>query len=198
MADQLWRIAPGEAPRQYTADDGWNTVRIQGMASGLRRDRRRLPDVYLTTRARTIQTLLDRPSKPTYRDISIDAESPRPDHRRAAIHCRRPPGTRSSRTSTTMATSTCSSRRGTSATSRITRSRTVRPVPRRSRRTFSQVAEAAGVLNFARGRGPRSSTSTATGCSISSWPMTALRSGSGGTWAQAGPRRRCRWGIGSR
>ena len=72
--DQLWRIAPGEAPRLYTADDGWKTVRIQGMGIGsydVTGDG--YPDVYLTSQgANELQTLLDGPSKPTYRDISIE------------------------------------------------------------------------------------------------------------------------------
>ena len=32
--EQLWRFAPGEAPRLYTADDGWVTVQIWGMGIG--------------------------------------------------------------------------------------------------------------------------------------------------------------------
>ncbi|MEI4927531.1 hypothetical protein Q8G50_33990, partial [Klebsiella pneumoniae] len=29
--EQLWRIAPGEAPHLYTADEGWMPVQVQGM-----------------------------------------------------------------------------------------------------------------------------------------------------------------------
>ena len=32
--EQLWRIASGEAPHQYTADDGWVAERLQGMGIG--------------------------------------------------------------------------------------------------------------------------------------------------------------------
>ncbi|MFI5042350.1 MAG: FG-GAP repeat domain-containing protein, partial [Acidimicrobiales bacterium] len=32
--EQLWRIAPGAPPSQYTADDGWVSERLQGMGIG--------------------------------------------------------------------------------------------------------------------------------------------------------------------
>lgn len=69
--EQLWRIAPGEPPTLYTADDGWVSVQIQGMGiasydltgSGY-------PAVLLTSQAdNRLQTLAAGPSRPTYRDI---------------------------------------------------------------------------------------------------------------------------------
>jgi hypothetical protein len=69
--EQMWRIAPGERPTLYTADDGWVSVQIQGMGiasydltgSGY-------PAIVLTSQAdNRLQTLAAGPSQPTYRDI---------------------------------------------------------------------------------------------------------------------------------
>jgi hypothetical protein len=69
--EQLWRVAPGEPPRLYTADDGWVSVQIQGMGiasydltgSGY-------PAVVLTSQGdNRLQTLAVGPSRPTYRDV---------------------------------------------------------------------------------------------------------------------------------
>jgi hypothetical protein len=71
--EQLWRIAPGEAPRLYTANDGWMTVQVQGMGiasydltgSGY-------PDYFLTSQAANrLQTLSAGSSRPTYRDAGM-------------------------------------------------------------------------------------------------------------------------------
>jgi hypothetical protein len=71
--DQLWRMTAGEAPQLYTADDGWLTVRIQGMGIGsydLNGDG--YPDAYLTSQgANVLQSLLAGPSKPTFRDLAL-------------------------------------------------------------------------------------------------------------------------------
>jgi hypothetical protein len=71
--DQLWRIAPGEAPRLYTADDGWIALRINGMGIGsydVNGDG--YPDAYLTSQGpNVLQTLLAGPTKPTFRDIAV-------------------------------------------------------------------------------------------------------------------------------
>ena len=71
--EQLWRVAPGEAPRLYTAADGWVAVEVQGMGIGsydLTGDG--LPDVYLTSQAANrLQTLTEGPSKPAYGDIGL-------------------------------------------------------------------------------------------------------------------------------
>jgi len=71
--EQLWRIAPGEAPRLYTAADGWAPVRLNGMGIGsydVNGDG--YPDAYLTSQgANVLQTLADGPSKPAFGDIAL-------------------------------------------------------------------------------------------------------------------------------
>ena len=71
--EQLWRIAPGEPPRLYTADDGWVAERLQGMGIGsydVTGDG--YPDAYLTSQGPNIlQSLLGGPSKPTYRNLAV-------------------------------------------------------------------------------------------------------------------------------
>ncbi len=71
--DQLWRIRPGEAPREYTASDGWVSMQIWGMgiaSQDLTGDG--LPEVYLTSQGdNKLQTLLAGPTQPTYRDIAL-------------------------------------------------------------------------------------------------------------------------------
>lgn len=75
--EQLWRIEPGAAPRLYTAADGWGTVHIQGMGIGsydLTGDG--LPEVYLTSQgANRLQTLTAGASRPTYGDIGAVRDS---------------------------------------------------------------------------------------------------------------------------
>ena len=72
--DQLWRLAPGAAPRAYTLDDGWQPLQIWGMGIAsydLTGDG--YPEVYLTSQGpNTLQTLAEGPDHPTYRDISIE------------------------------------------------------------------------------------------------------------------------------
>ena len=71
--EQLWQIAPGEAPRLYTASDGWMTVQIQGMGIAgydLSGDGR--PDYFLTSQAdNRLQELTGGPGRPTYHDIAF-------------------------------------------------------------------------------------------------------------------------------
>ncbi|MFL5727290.1 MAG: CRTAC1 family protein [Chloroflexota bacterium] len=74
--EQLWRIGPGEAPRLYTADDGWKPLRIWGMgiaSQDLTGDG--YPEVYLTSQGdNKLQTLADAPAPsrgPTYRDSAL-------------------------------------------------------------------------------------------------------------------------------
>jgi hypothetical protein len=71
--DQLWRIAPGEAPRLYTAEDGWLSVRLNGMGiASYDVTGDGYPDAYLTSQgANVLQTLLDGPSHPTFRNIAL-------------------------------------------------------------------------------------------------------------------------------
>lgn len=72
--EQLWRIEPGEPPRAWTADEGWQPVRIFGMgiaSQDLTGDG--LPEVYLTSQAdNKLQTLADGPEAPRYRDIALE------------------------------------------------------------------------------------------------------------------------------
>ena len=72
-SEQLWRIAPGEAPRLYTAGDGWVSLQIYGMgiaSQDLTGDG--LPEVYLTSQAdNKLQTLTAGSAQPTYRDIAL-------------------------------------------------------------------------------------------------------------------------------
>lgn len=80
--EQLWRIEPGAAPRLYTRAEGWAKMRIQGMGIGsydLTGDG--LPEVYLTSQgANRLVTLVDGASRPAYHEIGADrgAEVPHP------------------------------------------------------------------------------------------------------------------------
>ena len=71
--EQLWRIAPGEAPRAYTAADGWKQLQVWGMgiaSQDLNGDG--LPEIYITSQAdNKLQTLANGPAQPTYRDIAL-------------------------------------------------------------------------------------------------------------------------------
>ena len=71
--EQLWRIAPDDEPRLYTKDDGWQTVRIWGMgiaSQDLTGDG--FPEVYLTSQGdNKLQTLAAGPSRPDYRDMAL-------------------------------------------------------------------------------------------------------------------------------
>ena len=72
--EQLWRIEPGHPPRLYTAGDGWERVQVEGMGIAsydLTGDG--LPEVYLTSQAANhLMTLAGGPSSPTYKDIGLD------------------------------------------------------------------------------------------------------------------------------
>jgi enediyne biosynthesis protein E4 len=71
--EQLWRFAPGEAPRLYTADDGWVRVQVEGMGIAsydLTNDG--FPEVYLTSQGdNKLQTLTAGRDRPAYRDIGL-------------------------------------------------------------------------------------------------------------------------------
>ena len=71
--EQLWRIAPGEAPRLYTAGDGWMSVQIQGMGiAGYDLSGSGHPDYFLTSQADCkLQQLTGGPGQPTYQDIAL-------------------------------------------------------------------------------------------------------------------------------
>lgn len=73
--EQLWRIKPGEAPRAYGADDGWQTVRLFGMGIASRDvTGDGYPEVYLTSQGdNKLQTLAEPGpgSEPRYVDIAL-------------------------------------------------------------------------------------------------------------------------------
>jgi hypothetical protein len=71
--EQLWRIGAGTAPKEWTREEGWQTLRIWGMgiaSHDLTGDG--YPEVYLTSQAdNKLQTLTDGASRPEYEDIAI-------------------------------------------------------------------------------------------------------------------------------
>jgi len=71
--DQLWRMESGQEPREYTDADGWVRLVIWGMGIAsydLTGDG--YPEIYLTSQAdNKLQTLLAGPGQPTYRDIAL-------------------------------------------------------------------------------------------------------------------------------
>jgi hypothetical protein len=72
--EQLWRVADGEPPRQYTQEDGWQQLVIWGMGIAsfdLTGDG--FPEVFLTSQAdNKLQTLAEGPGQPNYRDIAFE------------------------------------------------------------------------------------------------------------------------------
>jgi hypothetical protein len=71
--DQLWRMAPGQAPRLYTAADGWVAMQIWGMGiASYDVTGDGYPDLFLTSQGdNKLQTLTTGPAQPTYRDIAL-------------------------------------------------------------------------------------------------------------------------------
>jgi hypothetical protein len=73
--EQLWHIAPGEAPREYTEADGWKNMQIWGMglaSQDLTGDG--YPEIYLTSQGdNKLQTLENGPARPTYKDMALKA-----------------------------------------------------------------------------------------------------------------------------
>lgn len=71
--EQLWRIEPGAPPRAYTADDGWEPLRIWGMgiaSEDITGDGH--PEVVLTSQGdNKLQTLDTTSGAPTFRDIAL-------------------------------------------------------------------------------------------------------------------------------
>ncbi|HSJ83087.1 MAG TPA: CRTAC1 family protein [Acidimicrobiia bacterium] len=72
--EQLWRIEPDEPPRLYTHDEGWRSMQIWGMgiaSHDLTGDG--LPEVFLTSQSdNKLQTLAQDASRPEYVDIAFD------------------------------------------------------------------------------------------------------------------------------
>ena len=71
--EQLWRIAPSESPRLYTKADGWQTMRIWGMGiASLDLTGDGYPEVFLTSQGdNKLQTLVGGPGQPRYEDIAL-------------------------------------------------------------------------------------------------------------------------------
>ena len=71
--EQLWRMTPGEPPRLYTEEEGWMPLRIWGMGiASLDLTGDGLPEVYLTSQAdNKLQTLADGADEPRYEDIAL-------------------------------------------------------------------------------------------------------------------------------
>ena len=73
--EQLWRIEPGDPPRLYTREQGWEHLRIWGMgiaSHDVTGDGR--PEVYLTSQGdNKLQTLVGEAGRPTYEDLAITA-----------------------------------------------------------------------------------------------------------------------------
>ena len=73
--EQLWRIAPDEAPRPYTEADGWKPMQIWGMgiaSQDVTGDG--YPEVFLTSQGdNKLQTLEDGPDQPAYEDMALEA-----------------------------------------------------------------------------------------------------------------------------
>jgi hypothetical protein len=72
--EQLWRIAAGEPPRLWTHAEGWQSVRIWGMgiaSQDLTGDG--LPEIYLTSQGdNKLQTLAGGSAAPRYADIAVE------------------------------------------------------------------------------------------------------------------------------
>jgi hypothetical protein len=71
--DQLWRIVGGEPPRLYTDADGWVSLQIWGMGiASFDVSGHGYPDVFLTSQGdNKLQTLTAGPGQPTYRDVAL-------------------------------------------------------------------------------------------------------------------------------
>jgi hypothetical protein len=72
-SDQLWRIEPGQPPHLYTADDGWVSLQVAGMGlASYDLGGTGFPDVFITSQGDDkLQTLTAGPDQPTYRDIAL-------------------------------------------------------------------------------------------------------------------------------
>ena len=71
--EQLWRIEPGEAPRLWTRDEGWQRLQLFGMgiaSEDLGGDG--YPELFVTSMGdNKLQALADGPKQPNYRDVAL-------------------------------------------------------------------------------------------------------------------------------
>ena len=72
--EQLWHMAEGETPRLYTREDGWQPMQIWGMGiAGQDVTGDGLPEFFLTSQGdNKLQTLADGPSQPNFVDIAFE------------------------------------------------------------------------------------------------------------------------------
>jgi hypothetical protein len=72
--EQLWRIAAGQSPTEYTKKDGWERVVINGMGIASHDlDGDSYPEVYLTSMfGNRLETLARGPDRPTYTNAAED------------------------------------------------------------------------------------------------------------------------------
>jgi hypothetical protein len=70
----LWRVAPGEAPREYTEADGWRPLQLWGMGIASRDlTDDGVPEVFITSQGdNKLQTLDGDSARPSYRDIALE------------------------------------------------------------------------------------------------------------------------------
>lgn len=71
--EQLWHIAPGEAPHLFTEAEGWARLRVWGMGiASADLDGDTYPEYFLTSMADSkLQTLKAGPGKPAYADVAF-------------------------------------------------------------------------------------------------------------------------------
>ncbi|MFI5199906.1 MAG: CRTAC1 family protein [Candidatus Limnocylindrales bacterium] len=72
--EQLWRIPAGGSPRPYSSADGWQQLQIFGMGiASYDVTGDGYPEVFLTSQAdNKLQTLTNGPGQPTYGDIALE------------------------------------------------------------------------------------------------------------------------------
>jgi len=71
--DQLWRMTAGQAPRLYTDADGWVNLQIWGMGiASFDLGGKGYPDIFLTSQGdNKLQTLAAGADQPRYRDVAL-------------------------------------------------------------------------------------------------------------------------------
>lgn len=73
--EQMWHLDPGQPPRLYTAEEGWQRLRIWGMGiAGTDLDADGYPEFYLTSMADNKLQTLAKPGKdspPEYKDVAF-------------------------------------------------------------------------------------------------------------------------------
>ena len=192
--------AAGEPPRPYTSSHGWVQMQIWGMgiASVDLTDDGFPEGVLDEPGSRSAPDADGGPTQPTYGDIGLKRGANATRHMPATPRCHRPPGTPSSPTPTTTASSTCSlpGKRGRAG-------RLCDPDPSNlllgePDGTFVEGAAGAGLREFDPGRGAAWRTSTWTAFSISSRSSWGATLEFGATSGRAAPSIRQRWATGSR